>query len=340
MHMPRSSKKRVTIKDIAEMAGTSKTTVSFYLNGRTNRMSEETRKRIEKIIKATGYEPSSFARGLNSKVSKLIGIIVGDMASSFSSVVVKGVEASAREAGYSTIVCSSDFDSAEESACVERLLSLGADGLVIQPSSESKFILDTVGAAGKQFVLFDSKFNDYASSWVKVNDYDSTFQTISSCVERGYRRFLLVSASPKLASARIERFNGFVDALDREGIGFSQLEVGEGAVNADELEHFFSANIDETTPTLVFAPNSWALPGIYAAMSGYFHLMPTTVGLVGFDNFEWSAITSPSVTTIEQPAFEIGEEAFDVLLSQMTGDTEQDPHRVLNCVTQWRESTR
>ena len=86
------NERKVTIKDIAEMAGTSKTTVSFYLNGKTEKMSEDTKAKIAAVIKKTNYRPSIVARSLNSKNSKLIGVLIGDITNTFSNQIVKGIE--------------------------------------------------------------------------------------------------------------------------------------------------------------------------------------------------------------------------------------------------------
>ncbi|MBR5005066.1 MAG: LacI family DNA-binding transcriptional regulator, partial [Erysipelotrichaceae bacterium] len=86
----------MTISDIAKLAGVSKTTVSFYLNGKYEKMSEETRQRIEKVIEKTGYEPSVVARSLNFKQTKLIGVIIGDITNSFANQIVKGIDALGR----------------------------------------------------------------------------------------------------------------------------------------------------------------------------------------------------------------------------------------------------
>ena len=112
------TKKRVTINQIAEMAGTSKTTVSFYLNGKTSRMSEETQARIRKAIHDTGYEPSPLARGMNAKSSQLIGVIIGDITNTFANQLVKGIDSVASEQGYRMLVCNSNFDKQNELAYI------------------------------------------------------------------------------------------------------------------------------------------------------------------------------------------------------------------------------
>lgn len=92
-------KKPMTINDIARLSQTSKTTVSFYLNGKEDKMSLETREKIRKVIEETGYQPSIVARSLNSKRTKLIGVLIGDITNSFSNQIVKGIEHIAHQIG-------------------------------------------------------------------------------------------------------------------------------------------------------------------------------------------------------------------------------------------------
>lgn len=338
--MAHPQKKRVTIKDIAEMAGTSKTTVSFYLNGHTERMSNDTQRRIRRAIEKTSYEPNPLARGMNSKETHLIGVIIGDVTNTFSNRIVKGINSIASKAGYRLLICTSDYNEESERTYVDRLLALGVDGFIVQPTAQfGKDVAESILAAGKRIVLFDSKYYNYSSSWVKTNNYEATYQAVRTCAARGYRRFLLVAAAPQLLSSRIERFSGFTDALEEEGTGFTQFEIGEKDIDSKRLEEFLHANIDGETPTLVFAPNCWALPDVYMAMREFYPLMPDKVGLVGFDNFEWTGVASPSVTSIEQPAFEEGREAARILIELISGSEDTAIHQELGCDIRWRATT-
>ena len=322
------------------MAGTSKTTVSFYLNGKTQRMSEETQKRIKRVIDKTGYAPSPLARGLNAKRSFLLGVIIGDITNTFSNRIVKGIGSVANAEGYRMLVCSSDYNAEEERAYIDRLLAVGVDGFIVQPSSRFKEVLRLISEANKPLVFFDSKLYDNNSNWVKTDNYEATYRAVSECVQRGYERFIMVGAQPELLSTRIERSSGFVDALDEHGITFEQLVVDAATISTEEVAEFLHEHIDGATPTLVFAPNCWALPEVYRAMSEFYPLMPEKVGLIGFDNTEWSSLASPSVTTIVQPAFEEGQQACRILLDLINGSGELDPHQVLDCTIDWGASTR
>ena len=340
--MPRQSspaKKRLTITQIAEMAGTSKTTVSFYLNGKTSRMSEDTQKRIRKVIEETGYEPSPLARGMNSKESKLVGVIIGDITNAFANQIVKGIDEVISAEGYRMLVCNSNFSKQNELAYIDRLLALGVDGFIVQPTAQFKEITRQISDAKKPLVFIDSKLYDFASNWVKTDNYEASYQAIEACVEKGYRRFLVVTAEPGLISSRIERMSGFVDALESHDIGFTQFVIEGDTVDEEKLGAFLKANIDKTTPTLVFAPNCWALPEIYKCCRDYYGLMPDRVGLLGFDNTEWASVASPAVSVVVQPAREEGTTAARILLDAIAEKGEANPHQVLDCRVQWGDTT-
>lgn len=333
------ARKRVTINEIAQMAQTSKTTVSFYLNGKTDRMSEDTQQRIRDAIAATGYEPSPLARGMNAKKSFLLGVIIGDITNTFSNQIVKGIDAVASANGYRMLVCSSNFDKQNELAYIERLLALGVDGFIVQPTAQFKEITKSIADAGKQMVFIDSKLYDFTSNWVKTDNYEASYQAIEQCIAKGYERFLVVTAAPGLISSRIERFSGFVDVLESHDMTFSQFLLENDRVDADALRAWLGEHIDGETPTMIFAPNCWALPDVYMACRDFYPLMPERVGLLGFDNTEWVSVASPSVSVVVQPAAEEGQTAARILLDQIAEKGEIDPHQVLDCRVQWGAST-
>ena len=120
------SMKKLTINEIAEKAGVSKTTVSFYLNGKANKMSEETQQRIQQIIDETGYEPSAAARAMKAKSSGLIGVILKDAADPYCARALKGMGEAAGETEYQILIGSSGYTFKNEREHVERMLKAGA----------------------------------------------------------------------------------------------------------------------------------------------------------------------------------------------------------------------
>lgn len=276
---------------------------------------------------------------MNAKKSNLMGVIIGDITNTFSNQLVKGITAVADEAGYRVLVSSSNFSKADELAYIERLAAVGVDGFIVQPAAQFKEIMHSVEETGKKLVFVDSKFYDYASNWVKTDNYEASYRAVTACVDKGYEKFLLVTAAPGLLSSRIERFSGFVDALEAAGRGFAQFELKDDAVDVDALREFLRTHIDGATPTLVFAPNCWALPDVYRAMQ-FYPLMPDAVGLLGFDNTEWAGVASPSVSVVVQPAQQEGQQAARILIDLIDEAHQVDPHQVLSCSVQWGATTR
>jgi DNA-binding LacI/PurR family transcriptional regulator len=333
------TKKRITINEIARIAGTSKTTVSFYLNGHVDRMSAATRDRVKHTIEETGYKPSPLARGMNAKKTYMLGIIIGDITNHFSNQIVKGIDSIANKAGYHLLISSSNFDRDDERTYIEQLLAVGVDGFIVQPTARFKEVAGLIENMGKHLVFFDSKYYDYTSSWVKTNNYESTYNAIEACITKGYKHVLMVTAKPQMLSSRIERSSGCEDALKAHDIPLSRYIIPDSGLIEDDFHAWLNKNVDGTTPTLVFAPNCWALPKIYATMHDFYPLMPETVGLLGFDNLEWAELASPSISVIAQPAYEEGQQAARILLDLIEGKGSIDPHQVLNCNIKWGTST-
>ncbi len=226
------------------MAGTSKTTVSFYLNGKTEKMSEETKQRIEQVIRETNYCPSIVARSLNSKNSKLIGILIGDITNSFSNQIVKGIESEASRNGYQIIVGNSDYNHQREENYVERMLSMGVDGFIIQPTAQFRKISKRLESLGKPMVFFDSKLYDMKTKWVKTNNYEATYDATVRCIEKGYEKYYMITADPQLISTRLERTSGFVDALADHEKDYETLIIENDQVKPEVIADFIDERLD------------------------------------------------------------------------------------------------
>lgn len=327
---------KITIREIAHLANTSKTTVSFYINGKMEKMSEKTRQRIEEVIKETNYKPSIAARSLNSKSSKLLGIMIGDITNTFSNQIVKGIEDVASKKGYQLIVANSNYDYAREETYIDRMLAMGVDGFIVQPTIQFKEISKK---SEKPMVFFDSNIYDYKTKWVKTNNYDATYEATVICINKGYKKFTLITADPSLLSTRIERTSGYIDALLDHNLAYEKLIIEDNdKKNPEKILDFLIKQINEKQKQLIFVPNCWALPMVFIALKDYYHLMPD-LGLMGFDNTEWTNFAAPSITTIVQPAFKEGQQAASILIDQIECKNEENGQQVLDCIVNWNEST-
>ncbi|MEG1474981.1 MAG: LacI family DNA-binding transcriptional regulator [Longicatena sp.] len=330
---------KLTIKEIAIKANTSKTTVSFYLNGKTDKMSNDTKKRIAKVIEETNYRPSMAARSLNSKGTRLLGVIIGDITNTFANQIVKGIDDLAREKRYQLIVGNSNYIYENEEKYVNRMLNMGVDGFIVQPSSHFHDLVERIKAEDKELVFIDSQVSMNKEKWVKTNNYEAVLEASESLIKLGYENFIMLSADPSVLSTRLERTTGFLDALKLSNKTCTTKIVDEN-VASDEITTFITDELKLGSKTLIFVANCWLLPRVYVALKNYRNLIPETIGLLGFDNLEWTNFSSPTVSTIVQPAYEEGEQAAAILIDAIENLNEQVPNQILKCSVNWSESTQ
>lgn len=331
--------RKITINDIAKLAGVSKTTVSFYLNDKFEKMSDETRQRIESAIEKTNYRPNAMARSLNYKQTQLIGVIIGDITNSFANQIVKGIDDYSREHGYQMIVGSSNYDLENEKKCVSGIGGMGADGFIVQPTVH----FETMWAEAnieKPIVYFDSPNSSSSGLWVKTNNYEAVYNATEELTKKNYDRYVLITADPYVLKTRMERTRGFTDCLDIKKLPYEVLVFDAKATPEDivgKLEKYLK---DDKHSTCVFVANNWLLDKTYLGLKKYRKLIPQRLGLIGFDSLEWSEMADPSITTIVQPAYEEGRTAAAVLIDAIEGKHQEAPNRILKCRINEAESTR
>jgi LacI family transcriptional regulator, kdg operon repressor len=333
---------RVTIVDVAKLAGTSTASVSYYLNGKLEKLGEPTQKRIAAAIRETGYVPNAQAQALSGKQTHVIGLILLDNTNLWAGQIQGGVESIAREAGFQTVVCGTDFNRENEHACVEKLLSLGVDGFIIQPTSNFKAVHERISRAGRPVVFFDCDTFDLSTSWVKANLYEGVYNAISTCVERGYDRFISVAAPNNGRTqlrTRLERQSAFADALSARGLDYDEIEVTHASPTVDELYERFKYAISPAHRTLIFAQNQWCLSRVFQALEQSRHLMPERIGLLGLNCSEWAPLTTPSISTVIEPVRQMGRLSCQMLIEQLEDEDAKPRQEILSCRTRWLDST-
>ena len=328
---------KITITEIAKQAKTSKTTVSFYLNGKTDKMSEETKKRIQKVIEETNYRPSVAARTLNSKSSRLIGVLIGDITNSFSNQLVKGIEDCARKEKYQLMVGNSGYRYKTEEKYVERMLATGVEGFIVQPSVKFQPLVERIKSVGGKVVFVDSQSNLLDEQWVKTDHHDVLAKVGDILYDKGYDEFLMITADPEVLQTRKERTEGFLSFVKSKNKTCNTIVVDDEHT-VEDIRREVEQHIVPGRHTLVFVANCFLLPNVYMALKPYRSLMPDTVGLLGYDNIEWTELASPTVTTIVQPAYNEGVNAMKILLDSINGN-EEIQQQMLECSVNWQEST-
>lgn len=331
-------KSNVTIDEVAMRADVSKTTVSFYLNGRFEKMSSETKERIKRVIDETGYSPSTVARSLKFKKTNLIGVIVTDISNPFSSLIVKGIDDVARKNNYQIIVGSTNFDKELEKTYIQQMFDIRVDGFIIQPTMKSNKTIQNLVDDGRNIVLLDSVFKEFKGAFVKTNNYDVTNKAIERLIEKGYEDFIFISEDIELLGPRIERAKSFCDTLEKRKLQYS-IQTIRSPINREEIKNKLTKSIDFTKKTLLFGSNGIILQNIFKISKENQWIVPDPIGIIGFDDWGWQELTYPTVSAIYQPTYEEGKKAIEFLMEMIENKLNKNKVEILPCNINWRQST-
>ena len=329
---------RITINDIAKLAGVSKTTVSFFLNGKFDKMSDETRRKLEDVITRTNYHPNTIARSLNYKQTYLIGVVIGDITNSFANQIVKGIDDYSREHGYQMIVGSSNYLLDNERKCITGMAAMGVDGFIVQPTVHFETMWKELGIH-KPIAYFDSPNQASEELWVKTNNYEAVYDATEMLVKQGYSQFVIITADPYVLQTRMERNRGFTDCLELAKKPYGMI-LADSTTTAEALENKLKPYLESDQSTGIFVCNNWLLDKTYLVLRNYQELIPQKIGLIGFDSLDWTELVSPSITTIVQPAYEEGQAAAKILIDRIENRNQEAPNRILKCRINELDSTR
>lgn len=313
--------KRVTITEVARHAGVSKTSVSRYLGGEIALLSEHARSRIEQAVAALAYRPSQMARGLKRGRTRLIGMIVADILNPYSVAVMHGVEAASRRHGFTLVVCNTGNDDALELRNLAALQSYSVEGLIVHTVGHNGPELQQAARRGLSLVLVDRKLPDFDVDMVGLDNLDSGTVATMHLIDAGYRDLLFVSEPLSEVSSRIEREAAFRLATNQRADCRAEtlaLDVNDAPTLQAALAQFLGRA--GPGPKAILAGNGVVTLRVTQALRRLGRRLFADVGLLGFDELEWSELVGPGISTLAQPSYEIGVAAMDCLLRRLQGD--------------------
>lgn len=340
-------KKRVSIKDIAAVAGVSHPTVSRALRGQ-GRMSDETRARIIATAQEMGYTPNLVARGLVMQRTNSIGLIVTNIADPFHSDVIRGVESvvSARE--FSLFLGSTTANPKQELQVVRSFLGRNVDGIIISASQVGDRYTDLQEELDVPIVLINSHAEGSNIHSVTHDDFSGAAQVMDHLLAQGFRRIAFVGY-PQGGRANRERQRAWRQRLRDAGLnGFvavdaSQPQPREG-MNAVLALLEQAQAVWQAPPDALFCYNDLLAIGALTGLRAQGYLVPDDVAIAGFDDLEVVSHLRPALTTLRQPRFEMGVRAAEMLLelivSSAEGGEEIPPETHFLGALQVRASTR
>jgi DNA-binding LacI/PurR family transcriptional regulator len=329
-----------SIKDIARAAGVSHSTVSRALSD-SPLISAATRSRIRRLADRMGYSPDAGARGLVMGHTCTVGVVVTTIADPWAAEVVEGIEGVAYSHGYSVILAASQDEPEREIAAVETLRSKRVDAVIVTSSRVGALHQERLGAAGVPVILLNSHSQQLAAHTlsVRVDDVHGARLATEHLLALGHRRIAHV-AGPAGHSPSADRLAGYRAALAAANIPSDAAPVFEGTGRPAAGEQALSklAALAER-PTAVFCYNDMTAIGLLRAARQAGLVVPRDLAVVGFDDVPFSAYVSPTLTTVAQPKFEMGQRAMRMALALMAGRGEEVGDVVLQGRLVVRETT-
>ncbi|WP_276359281.1 LacI family DNA-binding transcriptional regulator [Daejeonella sp. H1SJ63] len=331
----------VTIKDIAKILNVSVSTVSRALRD-TYDVNQETKKRILSLAAELNYKPNFNATGLAQGSTHNIGVVLPFITNYYFSTVITGIQEVAYDNNYNIILFITNDSSERELSIIQNLSLSRLDGLLVSVSSNSDSCnhFQEIIDEGTPIVFFDRIASNIDTSKVMQGDYKGAFEAVEHLIESGYTKIAHI-AGPKGLDFTEKRLNGYLDALKKHGLaareewiifsGFSQ-EYGE----TDTYQLLQC----EQRPDAIFAVNDRKAIGAIVALKNNGVIIGKEIGVIGFTDDPICTIISPSITTIAEPAFEIGTTSCDLLLKHINKKNFNPQEIILPGKLMVRDSTR
>lgn len=321
-------REKITIDEVAKMCNVSKTTISRYLNGKYEYMSNDTKNLIQDVIKKLDYRPNNIARSLKSNKSGLIGAVIADIGNPFSSILVKGIENVCEKNGYLVIIANTDNNPVKEKEYIKSLIDNRVDGLIVNTTGANNEFLLEYGSQGLPIVLADRCIDKQQFDTVMSNNYEMTFNTIKYLVEEGFEKIALFTESISNNSSRYLREKAFMDA-SRQYLGSDAkdlvyvIEAENRQMINEEILKFESEYKDKHKA--IFAINGVTLLSVLKSIDELKLEIPKDIGVCGYDDWGWAALIPPGITAIAQPSYEVGVESAKCLVSRITSKRKAKP---------------
>ena len=310
--------RNTTIIDIAKKLKISASTVSRALNNYPD-INEETKKQVKQLAKKLNYWPNPIARSLKSNKTNVIGVIVPEIKHDFFSSAISGIEEVAYHSGFTILVCQSNEDYEREVINTNALMHQRVAGFIVSISQTTtngdhfQALLDRK----IPLVFFDRAFNDIPTYKVIIDDAKSSCIAVTHLIERGHKKIAHLSGPIAMDICK-QRLKGYKNALKKaslpimkELIRYSGLQESDGYTSMDSLLK------DNIIPDAIFAVNDPVAIGAFQRIKEAGLRIPQDIAIVGFSNNKITSLIEPPMTTVNQPSFEMGKKAAEILIDMI-----------------------
>ena len=324
----------ITIADVAQRAGVSKTTVSHTLSGKRP-VSPETRQKVEQAVRELGFRPNMLAQGLRMQRSQTIALIIPDITNPFYPVLSRGLQSALIEHGYHTFLCNTDGQREQEQAFLDDVVHRRVDGIVLEPFQLTVEAIEGALAANIPVVATDMLIDHPSVDIVRMDDAQGAREATEYLIAHGHQRIGMITGTVGVSISE-RRLKGYREALERAGIAFDPSLVVRGNFIRQGGREAMRTLLDlKPRPSAVFCGNDLMAIGAMDAVRETHLAIPGDIAIMGFDDIDAASLVTPPLTTVLNPAYEMGEIAGRYLLERISEEYEGErrcvtvPHRII-----------
>ncbi len=330
--------KKIKIVDVAEHAGVSKSTISQFLSGRFNYMSEATRTRIEATISELDYIPNPIARSLKTDKTKTIGVIVRDISGYDSSRVFRGIDDFCKTSEYNVLIYNTDFNAETEARALKSLKSMRVDGIIIACSGKNLPLIKTYIESGFPLVQFQLEYGQCHANIVLSDYRKAAFQATEYLIKLGHRRICFLTQQFEAVRSRDERYQGYLQALNQYGI-----EKDELLIQYWDRDKGFHKPLSEIlagprAPSAIFSQHLAITIELIKALEKLAIKIPADISVLGFDDIPMVEHFKVPITVIKQDPYRVGIESAKLLLDGINKEHKERQKITIPCELVIRES--
>lgn len=314
MILPENSKKS-TMKDVAEYAHVSISTVSHVIN-KTRYVDEETNDRVLEAVEKLNYAPNIFARGLRGKKIRVFGVIISDIRESFFSEVVKAIELTAYGEGYSVMLCDSEDDPLKEQLYINMLLQNGIEGVIFAPVNHSTNTYNSIIPHKIQAIQIDRKIDTLPIDFIGIDNVEITKKAMNHLFNQGFMNVGFVA------------YQTSVYTMEQRLLGYQRVTQQHNSSKKENVKfiHYNESNIKDIIKSWLYqnreldsilCGNDNICYQVLGALRELGYEVPKDIGILSFDDSKWFKLHTPTITAIRQPTRQMGKLATEMLIAKI-----------------------
>lgn len=326
----------VNILDVAERAGVSKSTVSRVIN-QPDTVKEALRLRVQQAIKELDYRPNLSARSLVSNRTNYISLIIPDITNPYFPSLTRGVEDTAKKYGYTVIVSNSDNDRKSQESVIASMIEHRVAGIILVASEMGGEKIRKLTQSTVPFVLCDRVEAEGKCDFISVDHFKLAQEVTNRFIAMGHQRIAHIAGPQNVSSAEL-RAAGYRQVMEQAGLtpcvtesASFTYETGQAA-----MEHL----LNDQQPTAVFASNDLIALGAIDAIKRWGLRIPEDISIIGCDDIGYASMSTPKLSTMRLPSYEMGVEAMEMLQGKISGESTAIKHVYLDYSFIERETTR